>query len=465
MRGAQVRSIEEKENTEPANILRRGFLGPNRGAHMNNRSTAFSHTARNLLMVLALEAGASTNSPTTSADLALDDAVAVALRDNAGLRASEARWQAMQERPQQARALPNPMLTCGAMDAADGGRWPSANEKRLMVQQEFPWFGKRDLREGIARQDAEAMRQELEMQKRELTLSVKETYFDLYGVQHALILTRQDGDMLRRMVTLAETMYANGERTQQDALKAKSEMPMLQQRLLDLGAQEDALKARLNMLLNRPAETPIGVAVTPPATNLYGRIEDFMAAAATRPEIRAAEAQVARYELESQLMAKEKRPDYRLGAEYRRFGNADDMVMLTIGMDLPIRSSKYEAGIREAEKMKASSEATRESEIRRSALDVQNAWFKLRAARDTLDLYRGRLVPDAIARFEASEAGYRTGKVDFLDLLESQRFLLAAHIMIALTEGNIGMQTARLERAVGVSLQAKPPPGEHHGTP
>ena len=70
----------------------------------------------------------------------------------------------------------------------------------------------------------------------------------------------------------------------------------------------------------------------------------------------------------------------------------------------------------------------------------------------TFDLYKLSLIPQAEARFEASEASYRTGKTDFLDLLESERFLLNARVMAAMAEGNIGVQHARLERAVGTGL-------------
>jgi len=69
-------------------------------------------------------------------------------------------------------------------------------------------------------------------------------------------------------------------------------------------------------------------------------------------------------------------------------------------------------------------------------------------------LYRAELIPQAEARFSASEAGYRTGKVDFMDLLESERFLLNAKMMTAMTEGAVGMQAARLERAIGATLPA-----------
>jgi cobalt-zinc-cadmium efflux system outer membrane protein len=93
-----------------------------------------------------------------------------------------------------------------------------------------------------------------------------------------------------------------------------------------------------------------------------------------------------------------------------------------------------------------------EAAQQQTTFDARDARFKLQTARQSLDLYRKQLIPQAKARYESSEAGYRTGKVDFMDLLESQRFLLNARVMAAMAEGNVGMQAARLERAVGTVL-------------
>ncbi len=395
-------------------------------------------------------------------NLTLAVAVDLAIRDNPDLKSLSAKWDAMQERPAEAGALANPMLKYSGMDMASGGTWPNTNEKRLMVEQAFPWFGKRGLREGIARKDAEAMYWELESMTRDVVMMVKESYYDLYAVQQVLEITRNDESVLQRMEKIAETMYSTGERTQQDVLKAKSEITMLKQRLLELDAQENTLKAKLNTLINRRADTPLGMVVTPPGSDFTGTQEALFALAATnRPEVHAAQAQIERYELEKKLMGKETVPDYTLGVEYRDVGNNDNMVMFTVGVELPIWRSKYRAGVRDAEKMKASSVAARETAERKSALDVQDASFKLLTARRMLELNKTELMPQAVARFKASEADYQTGKVDFMDFLESQRFLLSVRVMVAMAEGNVGMQFARLERAVGTSLKSDFNSGEN----
>ena len=410
-----------------------------------------------IVLVLVLDARAGRAEPQEIASsLTLDQAVDATLRENAQLRAMRARAEAMAERPAQARALPNPMFKYSAMDPTERGNFADADEKRFMIEQDFPGFGKRGLKGKLAEKDAEAMRREYEAMQREVVMLVKENYFDLYGVQQTISITRREEEVLQRLAKITTTMYSTGERSQQDVIKAQTEITMLQQKLLELDQQEATLQAKLNLLLNRRADAPLGLTVTAPRDEFAPKSAQLFALAEkTRAEIKGAEAQVQRNQAERDLMKKEFWPDYRLGVEYRAFRpSADpDMVMFTIGFDLPIWQSKYKAGVREAEKMIESSQAALEAAVRQTSFDVQDAWFKLQTARRTLDLYRKTLIPQAELRFQASDASYRTGKTDFMDLLESERFLLSARVMAAMAEGTLGMQLARLERAVGTDLK------------
>jgi outer membrane protein TolC len=409
-----------------------------------------------VVLLLALPVAGRTEPREIVSSLTLEQTVAAALRDNAQLHALRAKAEAMAERPAQERTPPNPMFKYSGMDAVDHGSWPNTDEMRFMVEQEFLWFGKLALKGKIAEKDAESMRREYEAMQRELVMIVKESYFDLYAVQKTISVTRADEEVLKRMARIAETMYATGERSQQDVIKAQAEITMLQQKLLELGQQEATLKAKLNLLLNRRADAPLGLAVTEPQDELAVASEQLFALAEkNRAEIKGAQAQIERGEAERKLMKKEFFPDYRLGVEYRYFRSdmEPDMVMFTVAFDLPIWQSKYKAGVREAEKLIEASQAAREAAVQQASFDVQDAWFKLQTARRTLELYRKTLVPQATERLQASEAGYRAGRVDFMDLLESQRFLLSARTMAAMAEGNLGMSLARLERAVGAELK------------
>jgi outer membrane protein TolC len=288
---------------------------------------------------------------------------------------------------------------------------------------------------------------------RDVVMMIKESYFELQAVQRASAITRDDEQVLKRIETIAETLYSAGERTQQDVIKAQTEITMLKQKLLELQVQENTLTARLNVLLNRRPEAPLGLAGTPPPnpTGLDAQ-RLFDLADQARPEIRGAQAMIKRNEYERDLMKKEFWPDYRVGAEYRDPGDGDEMLMVTVGIDLPVWRSKNRAGVREARKMVESGEAALAAARQQAAFEVQDARFKLLSAGRTLDLYTTELIPQAQARFSSSEAGYRSGKVDFMELLESQRFLLNARIMAVMAEGSVGMQASRLERALGTTM-------------
>ena len=388
-----------------------------------------------------------------ASSLTLDQLVATALAENPQLKASRTKVEAMEERPAQEQALPNPMFKYSGMDATNRGTWPNTNEKRFMLEQPFPWFGKRGLKGQIAKKDAIAEAHMYEAMTREVVMMVKESYFDLYAVQQSLTITRTEEDVLNRMAKIAETKYGTGTASQTDVLKAQTEITMLQQKRFELEQQEATLKAKLNQLLNRRADAPLGFAVTAPVEAFDLTFDQLLSAARKyRHELQYAQTEIERNKLSRDLMKKESFPDYTLGVEYRNIGNAEDMVMFTVGIEFPIWQNKNKAGVREAEKMIDSSTAALQATQQQIGFDVRDAGFKLVTARRSLDLYRKQLIPQAKMRFESSEAGYRTGKVDFLDLLESERFLLNARVMAVMAEGNVGMELARLERAVGTDL-------------
>lgn len=385
--------------------------------------------------------------------LSLDQAVSVALQANAELRSLRAKTLAVRERPAQVGALPNPMASYGGMDSESGGDWPNTAEKRIMVQQAFPWFGKRTLRKEIAVQEAEGAQRDLDAMTKDVVMRVKDSYSGLYAVRQVMAVTHEEEDVLGRMATVAETMYAAGTRPQTDVLQLQSEITLLKQKLLELRTQENTLLSRLNLLLARKPDFPVGPLEKPRDSPFNDDVDSLLfLAVKNRPEIQAAQAQIDRFGLEQKLMAKESLPDYTLGLEYRSLREADDMLMFTVSVELPFWRTKNRAGVREAASMQAASRAAREAAEQQSAFDVQDAAFQYQTARRTLKLYRAELVPQAEARFTASEAGYRAGTVNFLDLLESERFLLDAKTKTAMAEGTLGTQAARLEWAIGATV-------------
>ena len=91
----------------------------------------------------AAESKSDTNLYETN-QLSLAEVVNQVLHNNPSLTAARQQWQALQQRPEIVRALPDPMLTYGYWLRSVETR-VGANNNRLALSQKFPLAGKRTL--------------------------------------------------------------------------------------------------------------------------------------------------------------------------------------------------------------------------------------------------------------------------------------------------------------------------------
>src|SRR5690606_37959282 len=98
----------------------------------------------------------------------------------------------------------------------------------------------------------------------------------------------------------------------------------------------------------------------------------------------------------------------------------------------------------------------REAETRREALDsaieagIAAHLHHMHHERETLWVYRNRLIPQAASTAEATLAAYTTGQADFLALLDAERALFEFRLMEAEVASRYGVAAARLARALGL---------------
>ena len=127
-------------------------------------------------------APASTALPELGPSSTLEDYLAYAALNNAGLEAAFYRWKAALDQIPQARALPDPDITYGKYV-----RQPDMQmNQEAGIMQMFPWFGTIEARTDAASANAEAARQELEAAKLELYRQVKKEFYGYLGGRQLL---------------------------------------------------------------------------------------------------------------------------------------------------------------------------------------------------------------------------------------------------------------------------------------
>jgi outer membrane protein TolC len=392
----------------------------------------------------------------------LEDYVSYALSNNPLLKAymdnSSAAWQV----PTQRRSLPDPVLSYGYF-ARNVETRVGPQEDSWILSQKFPFPGKLSLKGDIAAKDAEIADKLYEEKALDLIDQVKKTYYEYYQIYQDIRVLKQEKQVIRYMQDVAQIKYASGQVNQQDVLKAQLALSNLEDKLTMLERRLTTTITRFNRLLNREPLAPLAKPKADFLEAELGKVEQLYKEAETnRPELKSAEIAIEKAKKAKSLAKREYFPDLTLSMQYVRVGerplptleeNGKDAVLFKASLNLPIWIQKRRAGVREAEAREALARHRRESVLTSIRSEVQDAYTKVQTARELVDLYEHVILPQAEQTFAASEAGYRTGEIDFLNYLDSERALLALRRAYFGVVADLGKQIADFERTVGSALK------------
>ena len=162
--------------------------------------------------------------PPLSLRSALDDA----LTRNPSLVVLRRQYDAARQRPAQQRFLMPPTFE------AQIWQWPlttvnplNTNMYMFTIQQELPGRGKRELRSAVAEKDAEIAATTIAVKARDVLKDVMRAYADLAVTRRAIDIHLASVELLRQFAEASTIKYAAGRSSQQDVLKAVTEMSKL----------------------------------------------------------------------------------------------------------------------------------------------------------------------------------------------------------------------------------------------
>jgi len=396
--------------------------------------------------------------------LSLDEAVAIALAENAGLAAQAAQASALETVPSQAGSLPDPMIGINAMnlptDTFDFDQEPMT-QLQLAVMQPLPFPGKRGLMREAAEREASAARLRLDERMLALAADVRTTWWRLFYLDRALETIAQNRALMRDFVEIAQTKYRVGSGVQSDVLLAQLELSRLLDRQFGIESMRGATQTLLNRLIDRPGGNPIVLPSVPPNESLPelpAEGELLQTAVAARPQLAAEQALVDAARSRLDLANKNLRPDFRVGMAYGfRDGinpatgeSRPDFFSLSFGMTVPLYSESKQ---RSAVEQRTFEVSQREHAVRDVLRGVESAVSRLRfeytSASSQVELGRGAIIPQAQQTVASMLAAYQTNQVDFLNVVSTQINLFSAQINYWEALSNAKSALARLAAAVG----------------
>lgn len=376
--------------------------------------------------------------------------------------ALRAEAEAAAARVEPAGALPDPVLRTELRNVTNEGSDASASllpsrvgSTRYAFSQALPWFGKRDLRREVAGAGADEALAKARAGWIELATRIKLTYAQHHVHLTSIRYAQENIDLMRRVAEIARTRYASGFGSQQDALRAQSELTAMQTDLVMLEGESAQASARMRALLGRPENVrlrpPEKLRPLPPVAKL-----DMVALEArlraNNPQLAADEARIAGAEKNRDLVERNRYPDVNLGVAPIQSRNRVSEWELMFEINIPLQRDSRRAQEREAELNLEAARLRRQGNLNQSLAELSESVAGLEVAQRLESLVSTGLLPQAELNLNSALAAYENGRVDFAAVLDAHRALRKARLELVKSRGDQQSRLAEIERMVGEDL-------------
>ncbi len=324
----------------------------------------------------------------------------------------------------------------------------------VTVSQEFPLWGKRELRREVAEANASAARGKEGSVKSELEEQVKMVFAQYYQAEQAMLVTRNIRAVLHDVAESARVRYAQALGNQSDAIRAELEQTRIDPELSCLDRDEQTAKAKINALIGRPADALLAAKAlrrVPPRSMLA--FEALMARAQERnPVLVSAHAEIAAAEGERALVDKSWYPDVTITAGMNDVAGVGPRATAGVGVKVPFQWGVREAKAQEAAARKGAAQLRLDAALLKIGTDLQTALADLARAQRNADVLERALTPQSEAAYSSALASYQQGRAELAPVLEAarQRLQIGIDLLRARTEAQATLAT--IERLIGGDL-------------
>ena len=180
--------------------------------------------------------------------------------------------------------------------------------------------------------------------------------------------------------------------------------------------------------------------------------ESLKAFLSNNPDLARWTVEIKRSKAALSLARSEAIPDVTLSAGIRNFQETGDNAF-GAGISIPIPFfNRNQGGVSEARALIDKAQSEQQAEKVGLVTALSDTWQNLAATYAEAVGLRDEILPNAQAAYDATQLGYREGKLDFLQMLDVQRTLFTVKRQYLLSLGAYHLASTDLERLMGVPL-------------
>jgi len=253
--------------------------------------------------------------------LSLDEVTQVVLANNPAIKAAQEKWRAMKARVPQAAAWEDLRAQARSRVARYVSIPPNAfTDQSFMLQQEVPISGKNLSRARAATAEAGAVFEDFRRTQLDLLSRARAAFHRLANEYAQLEVNQRNVDLLNQFAEVNRQRYEVGNASQADVLTAQTDAAKLLEAQSDIFRRISDAQSQLNVLMNRPAQSPLAQPSQSPFQPPHFSLQTLQAVALTaRPEMQRAQNRVEAERFRVELANRQRFPDPTLDVQAQRY--------------------------------------------------------------------------------------------------------------------------------------------------
>ncbi len=381
------------------------------------------------------------------------------LEINTEVKAAELAYQSALEKVKVAGVLPDPMIESSfSINPIETRNGPIENQ--IMLGQKFPLWGKLKRERNIEKIRAEVNMLNLENTKVKVSFLLRKELANYFKLHESLEILEQYKVELESFENVARNQYANGiGLTQHPILKLQIESSLVQSKINEI---ESALEKNINELqVLFDGQFSTNLISDEFQLELISNPDQYWLDLANKynPSFATSQANVAIASDQYKLARLKNYPDLTAGLTYSVVGPTDlggavssgaDALGVKVGINLPLWFRKNKAKVQSASYTQKQQEELLSNTWNKIESDVLSIINEFKEISDTYKLYNESIIYETEQMLSSAYAAYETGKISFLDLLDSVRLGVKVKLEF---EGIKAQQTiliAKLYQSAGV---------------
>ena len=390
------------------------------------------HASGHLMIVpavlfLFLSGAEGQSGPALASDsLHLEDVIKAVVEHNDFVAAARYMEKASNLKIGPSGAWDDPMIMAGVQNLPTSFdfRADEMTMKMIGISQSIPYAGQKGLLAKAARADAEASREGTRGTETNLVTAAKYAYYEFYYTQQILDYTNSQLQIQQDVVKSATAKLRSDQASQADVLTAQANLWRLESDVLNTQQAIEAAENNLLSLMGREPGEKLPPLAAPEARQIPAVAEEWFDKAKEHyPELKRLERQSRSYAFQAASAQRMRWPMLSVAGSYgfredtpdmRR----DDMISLQVNLSIPVFSGRQQGRMAQSmEAMRRGAEAEANQLWRDTKANLQTLHSRATRLRQSLDIYRERIIPADEEAYRSAYTGYSANRVPFINLL------------------------------------------------